>query len=124
MKKGRIAEQGNHEQLVSMNGIYAKLNAADEAAAKKDAEKQAKQEQEAIDPDLIAQINPDLISATKSQAAGRRDSRRMSKAVASINIADTKEVDPVAKKMMIQAQLQLKAENNHLNEDLDDLINP
>lgn len=39
MKKGRIAEQGTHDQLVAMNGIYAKLNAADEAAAKKDAEK-------------------------------------------------------------------------------------
>ena len=42
MKKGRIAEQGTHDQLVAMNGIYAKLNAADEAASKKDAEKNAK----------------------------------------------------------------------------------
>ena len=39
MKKGRIAEQGTHDQLVAMNGIYAKLNAADEAASKKDQEK-------------------------------------------------------------------------------------
>ena len=41
MKKGRIAEQGTHDQLVAMNGIYAKLNAADEAASKKDQEKKA-----------------------------------------------------------------------------------
>lgn len=53
MKKGRIAEQGTHDQLVAMNGIYAKLNAADEAASKKEAEKQAKQAAEEIDPDLM-----------------------------------------------------------------------
>jgi len=39
MKKGKIAEEGTHDQLVAKGGIYAKLNAADEAAAKKDEEK-------------------------------------------------------------------------------------
>lgn len=48
----------------------------------------------------------------------------MSKAIQSINVQEIKEVDPVAKKMMIQANTQLKAENNQINEDLDDLINP
>jgi len=43
MKKGKIAEQGTHTQLVAMNGIYSKLNAADEAASKKDEEKKAMQ---------------------------------------------------------------------------------
>lgn len=34
-----------------MNGIYAKLNAADEAAAKKDAEKQAQAAVQQIEPE-------------------------------------------------------------------------
>ena len=45
-------------------------------------------------------------------------------AMPSLNIADTKEVDPVAKNMMIKANAQLKGENNNINDDLDDLINP
>lgn len=62
MKKGRIAEQGTHDQLVAMNGIYAKLNAADEAASKKDAEKNAKSEV-VDDAALMAQIDPRLLQA-------------------------------------------------------------
>ena len=45
-----------------MNGIYAKLNAADEAASKKDAEKNAKSEV-VDDAALMAQIDPRLLQA-------------------------------------------------------------
>ena len=45
-------------------------------------------------------------------------------ALPSLNVAETKEVDPVAKKMMLEANTNLKGENNQVNEDLDDLINP
>ena len=94
MKKGRIAEQGTHDQLVAMNGIYAKLNAADEAASKKDAEKNAKSEV-VDDAALMAQIDPRLLQAAQASKE-RKNSRRMS-AMPSINITETKEVDPVAK---------------------------
>lgn len=41
----------------------------------------------------------------------------------SIDISDTKEVDPIAKAKMIEAQTMLKAELNTLELDLDDLTN-
>ena len=120
MKKGWIAEQGTHDELVAMNGIYAKLNAADEAAAKKEAEKQAQAAIQQIEPEEDEQ-DQRLIRQSSSQK--RKKSRRLS-AKPSINVAETKEVDPVAKKMMLKAQTQLKAENNELDEQLDDLLNP
>ena len=43
-------------------------------------------------------------------------------AMPSIDIAETKEVDPIAKAKMLEAQKMLKAENSQLNQDLDDLI--
>ena len=80
-----------------MNGIYAKLNAADEAAAKKDAEKENSQiEQENSDQEIRNQL-----LLRKSQS--RRKSRRLT-VKPSINITDTKEVDPVSKTMMLKAQ--------------------
>ena len=36
MKKGVKAEEGTHEELVKLGGIYAKLNAKDESANKQD----------------------------------------------------------------------------------------
>ena len=36
MKKGVKAEEGTHEELVKLNGIYAKLNAKDESAHKQE----------------------------------------------------------------------------------------
>jgi len=45
-------------------------------------------------------------------------------AMPSINIEETKEVDPVAKAKMIEAQKLRKAENSQINQDLDDLIDP
>lgn len=56
MKKGRIVEQGSHDELVKISGgVYAKLNAQDEAASKKDAEKQAiAAEATKIDEQLVA----------------------------------------------------------------------
>ena len=45
-------------------------------------------------------------------------------AMPSINIEETKEVDPVAKAKMIEAQKLRKAESSQINQDLDDLIDP
>lgn len=45
-------------------------------------------------------------------------------ALPSIDIAETKEVDPIAKAKMMEAQKLLKAQNSQLNLDLDDLIDP
>jgi ABC-type multidrug transport system fused ATPase/permease subunit len=69
-----------------------------------------------LDPRLVA-------TAKNTKTGGRKDSRRMS-AMPSINIEETKEVDPVAKAKMIEAQKLRKAENSQINQDLDDLIDP
>ena len=41
-----------------------------------------------------------------------------------VDVTDTKEVDPIAKAKMLEAQKLLKAESNSLKWELDDLINP
>ena len=41
-----------------------------------------------------------------------------------VDVTDTKEVDPIAKAKMLEAQKLLKAESNSLKWQLDDLINP
>lgn len=72
----------------------------------------------------MSQLDPRLVaSAANTKTGGHKDSRRMS-ALPSINIEETKEVDPVAKAKMIEAQKLLKAENSQTNVDLDDLIDP
>lgn len=69
MKKGKIAEEGTHDQLVANNGIYAKLNAVDEAASKKEDEKK-QVSTIADDAALMSQLDPRLIAAAQSSKDG------------------------------------------------------
>jgi hypothetical protein len=72
----------------------------------------------------VAQLDPRLIAAAKSSKATQEKQGRRMSAMPSIDIAETKEVDPIAKAKMLEAQKLLKAENSQLNQDLDDLIDP
>ena len=122
MKKGVKAEEGTHEELVKLNGIYAKLNAKDESAHKQEEAKQATNPDAAeIDPDLVAQIDPRLLAMAKTSKA---DGARRPSAMPTIDIEATMEVDPVAKKQMVLANTNLKAENEKVAESLNDIIDP
>ena len=129
MKKGVKAEEGTHEELVKLGGIYAKLNAKDESANKQDEAKQATNPDAApIDLDLVAQIDPRLLAMAKTSTADgalrpSKDARRPS-AMPTIDIDATQEVDPFAKKQMVLANTNLKAENEKIAESLNELIDP
>lgn len=70
MKKGRIAEDGNHQSLLTdyPKGIYAKL-AKDSAAQE---EKDEKEEGDSSLIDDIPQLHPDLVAATAGAGPDKR----------------------------------------------------
>ena len=105
MKKGKIVEDGNHDELVRIEGgIYAKM-----------ASTQAKSDDQ---PEEEEKVAAPVETMVEDKPADEPKLKRAS-TVTKINMNEVKETDPVARQKLQEAEKMRTEKEQKINDDLD-----